>query len=189
MTQAELTLPRRSFGQTMRADVWWAQPLIVFLGLGRVCCLFDLGGVPGAKLLFRPLSFAVLFAGDFWRVAAQLVRPETALVAGLAPFFSGASRPLGAGRFSAHLLLLPRRLLQGFLGRSTGLHCRRAAQHLSRRAFVPAHHAECASLFSLSRAALSSSCSRMMSGKRSGSPIRRPERLRSGSASARWCWR
>jgi len=22
--------PRRSFGQTMRADVWWAQPLLVF---------------------------------------------------------------------------------------------------------------------------------------------------------------
>ena len=35
MTQAELTLPRRSFGQTMRADAWWAQPLLVFLGLAR----------------------------------------------------------------------------------------------------------------------------------------------------------
>ena len=34
MTHAELTLPRRSFGQTMRKDVWWAQPLAVFLGLG-----------------------------------------------------------------------------------------------------------------------------------------------------------
>ena len=26
-------LPRRSFGETMRADVWWTQPLLVFLGL------------------------------------------------------------------------------------------------------------------------------------------------------------
>ena len=26
-------LPRRSFGETMRADVWWAQPLLVFVGL------------------------------------------------------------------------------------------------------------------------------------------------------------
>src|SRR5436190_14503475 len=26
-------LPRRSFGQTMRADVWWVQPLLVFIGL------------------------------------------------------------------------------------------------------------------------------------------------------------
>src|SRR2546421_11684242 len=26
-------LPRRSFGETMRADVWWTQPLLVFTGL------------------------------------------------------------------------------------------------------------------------------------------------------------
>src|SRR5437588_11004421 len=28
------TIPRRSFGETMRADVWWLQPLLVFIGLG-----------------------------------------------------------------------------------------------------------------------------------------------------------
>src|SRR6059058_6545412 len=27
------TLPRRPFGETMRADVWWLQPLLVFVGL------------------------------------------------------------------------------------------------------------------------------------------------------------
>src|SRR5437879_7384597 len=26
-------LPRRPFGETMRADVWWLQPLLVFVGL------------------------------------------------------------------------------------------------------------------------------------------------------------
>src|SRR5437764_891802 len=26
-------LPRRSFGETMRADTWWIQPLLVFVGL------------------------------------------------------------------------------------------------------------------------------------------------------------
>src|SRR5216117_3453447 len=26
-------LPRRSFGQTMRPDIWWTQPLLVFVGL------------------------------------------------------------------------------------------------------------------------------------------------------------
>ena len=30
---AETTVPRRSFGQTMRSDVWWIHPLLVFLGL------------------------------------------------------------------------------------------------------------------------------------------------------------
>ncbi len=162
---------------------------VVFLGLGSLCCLLDLGGVPGTELLFRSLSFAVLFAGDFWRFAAQLVRPETGLVAGLAPLFSGASRPLGAGRFSAHLLLLPRRLLQGVLGRSAGLHRRRAAQHLSRRALVPAHHAECAPLFSLPRAPVHprarARCLESDVVCRSGDRAGR----RSGWASARSCWR
>src|ERR1700758_1995554 len=27
------TLPRRSFGETMRPDIWWTQPLLVFIGL------------------------------------------------------------------------------------------------------------------------------------------------------------
>src|SRR5438046_2947638 len=30
---ATSTFPRRSFGETMRADVWWTQPLLVFVGL------------------------------------------------------------------------------------------------------------------------------------------------------------
>ncbi len=34
MNGTATTLPRRSFGQTMRADIWWTQPLLVFLGLG-----------------------------------------------------------------------------------------------------------------------------------------------------------
>jgi hypothetical protein len=31
---ATSTIAPRKFGQTMRADVWWTQPLLVFLGLG-----------------------------------------------------------------------------------------------------------------------------------------------------------
>jgi len=33
MNAAETIISRRSFGQTMRADLWWIQPLLVFLGL------------------------------------------------------------------------------------------------------------------------------------------------------------
>ncbi len=33
MTSAASTLPRRSFGQTLRPDLWFTQPLFVFLGL------------------------------------------------------------------------------------------------------------------------------------------------------------
>src|SRR6266550_3979619 len=32
MSTVSAELPRRSFGETMRADVWWTQPLLVFLG-------------------------------------------------------------------------------------------------------------------------------------------------------------
>ncbi len=33
MAYANVTLTRRGFGQTMRPDAWWAQPLLTFLGL------------------------------------------------------------------------------------------------------------------------------------------------------------
>src|SRR5205814_8308730 len=66
----------------------------------------------------------------------QLVRPETGLVARLAAFFSRAVDSLGAGRISADLLLLSRRILQGVLGRSALLHRERTAQIVSRREFL-----------------------------------------------------
>ena len=31
---SEAVLPRQSFGQTRRIDLWWLQPLLVFVGLG-----------------------------------------------------------------------------------------------------------------------------------------------------------
>src|SRR6266571_3352532 len=33
MAQVETTIPPRSFGQTMRVDAWWSQPLLIFFGL------------------------------------------------------------------------------------------------------------------------------------------------------------
>src|ERR1043165_3084168 len=33
MVSTNVSLPQRSFGQTLRPDAWWAQPLLVFLGL------------------------------------------------------------------------------------------------------------------------------------------------------------
>src|SRR5207248_1573524 len=115
-------------------------------------CVFNLGGVSGRSLLFRQLCFSVLLAGAFWIFSAQLVRSETKLVAGLVNFFAGASNSLGAGRIPVDLLLLSRRVLQSILGGPARVHGGRAAQNISRRAFVPAHHAKRAPLFSVSRA-------------------------------------
>ena len=57
MTAAEATLPRRSFGQTMRADSWWAQPLVIFLGLALLSFI-----PPGRR--FRG---TIIFSGPIFR--------------------------------------------------------------------------------------------------------------------------
>src|SRR5438132_5677179 len=78
-------------------------------------CLLHLGRVSGDSLFFWQLHFSVLFAGAFWQFAAQLVRSEANLVADLVNFFAGALNSVGAGRISADLLLLSRRVLLGVL--------------------------------------------------------------------------
>src|SRR6266481_6627705 len=114
--------------------------------------LLHLGGVSGKRLFLRQLRFTVLFAGTVRRFAAQLVWAETRLVAAVASIFAGAFYSLGTRWLPAHLLLLSWRLLQSVLGRSAGMHCRRATQKLLGRAFIPADHAERASVFPLSGA-------------------------------------
>lgn len=46
------TLPRPSFGQTMRPDVWWAQPLFVFLGLSAFIVYSTWAALQGANYHF-----------------------------------------------------------------------------------------------------------------------------------------
>ena len=58
---------------------------------------------------------------------------------------------MGSGRFSPHLLLLPRRLLQSVLGRSAGLHRRRTTKRISGRELFSADHAEHSPLLPLHR--------------------------------------
>src|SRR5438128_9344476 len=73
------------------------------------------------------------------------------MVACIFAIFPGASDPVGARRIPPHLLLLPRKLLQSTMGRSSSMRRRRASRRLSRRAIVSADHSECSSIFSLSR--------------------------------------
>ena len=54
MTSAETTLPRRSFGQTMRPDLWWVQPLFVFLGLGAFVVYSTWAALQGRNYFFGP---------------------------------------------------------------------------------------------------------------------------------------
>src|SRR4029077_1090780 len=68
--------------------------------------LLDVGCVSGHALFFRKLRVAVLFAGNFRQLAAQLVRPKTNLVAKLALIFASTFNSLGARRIPSDLLLL-----------------------------------------------------------------------------------
>ena len=80
-------------------------------------------------------------------------------MAALANLLSRVVGSLGAGWISGDLLLLSRRLLQGILGGSAGMHGRRAEKKLLGRAFVPVDHAKRSSLLSLPRALLSAGSS------------------------------
>ena len=91
------------------------------------------------------------------------------------------------GAVPADLLLLPRRVLQGVLGRPAVVHRRRAATRLPGRALVSAHPAERSPLHAVPVGRGAPDSLRWTCGRRSGSPIPRRAPSRSASASARSC--
>ena len=95
--------------------------------------VFDVGRLPERALHVRPLSLAVLFAGAVRRFAARAPGTEARLVAGVAAVLAGADHPPVPRALPRHLLLLPRRVLQGVLGRSARVCRGRAARELPRR--------------------------------------------------------
>ena len=119
--------------------------------------LFHLGCLSRMQLFHRwhrsarrtAAALAVLFTGDlgstrhqFWPCVAGTAPRMVAVVHALLASPTDSALP---GRIPLHVLLLPGRLLQGVLGRSRQLRSRRAGVprwQLSRRAKVPAHHAE-----------------------------------------------
>ena len=70
-------LPRRSFGETMRADVWWTQPLLVFLGLSTFIVYSTWAAFQGTHYFFGNYVSPFYSPEIFGRFAAQLVRTET----------------------------------------------------------------------------------------------------------------
>src|SRR5262245_58085601 len=112
------------------------------------------GRVPKRALHVRPVSLALLFTGDLRRLAPRLVRSEALVVAGVRAVFAGADHPAVSGAIPVHLLLLPRRLLQGVLGGPVELRRRRAAQQLPRRAVLPAHSPKRSPVLPLHRGAV-----------------------------------
>src|SRR4026208_305570 len=55
MAEAATTaIAPRKFGQTMRPDIWWAQPLLVFLGLGAFIVYSTWAAFQGDHYVFGP---------------------------------------------------------------------------------------------------------------------------------------
>src|SRR6185503_18400013 len=83
--------------------------------------LRHLGCVAGRSLHLRAVPVALLLAGAVRQLTACLVRTQARVVAALAGVLPRPPDLAVPGTVQADLLLLPRRLLQGVLGRSAGL--------------------------------------------------------------------
>src|SRR6266516_7649907 len=90
------TVNERSRGNLPAAFVWTndARRCLVDTAASRFSRIvdfhrvFNVGGIPREPLFFWQLHLAVLFTGNFWFLAAQLVCTQTCLFAGVSHFFS-----------------------------------------------------------------------------------------------------
>ena len=114
---APLPLAPRKFLETGRTDAWWLRPVATFVALAVFVGYSTWAAFQGNHYTFGPYLSPFYSPELFGASGARLVRPEARLVAGPAALLAGAADPLGAGRIPLHLLLLPRRVLQGDVGR------------------------------------------------------------------------
>ena len=173
------------FGTTTRRDAWWAAPLAVFVGLSAFVVYATWAAFQGEHYTYGPYLSPFYSPELFGDSPHAWFGPKPAALAGLAAVLAGAAHPAVSRPLPLHLLLLPRRLLQGVLGRSAVVRRRRAAQELLRRALVSAHPAERRTASSCGSRSSSSRSSPTTCGSRSGSRTRPPARASSASASAR----
>jgi hypothetical protein len=54
MAEAEISLPPRAFGETRRADLWWAQPLLIFLVLSAFIAYATWAAFQGEHYFWGP---------------------------------------------------------------------------------------------------------------------------------------
>ena len=125
-----IPLQQRGFGETMRRDAWWGQPLLTLVVLGGFVVYATWAALQGDHYEYGPYLSPFYSPLLFGEGPHSWFGPlgKAGMVAGRAAILGGDADPLGAGRFPLHLLLLPRRLLQGVLGGSAVVRRRRAAQ-------------------------------------------------------------
>ena len=135
----------RGFGTTMRVDRWSLRPLAIALGLTA----FIVYATISAVLLIPYFGFP--YEAEGYHSPFYSHRPRRRHPARLA--LAGHPGPLGPGLLPGHLLLLPRRLLQGLLRRPAGLRRGRALHPspLRHGEPLPLHPHECPPLLPVPR--------------------------------------
>ena len=108
----------RGFGSTARRDAWWVTPLAVFIGLSLFIVYATWAAFQDAHYTYGP------YLSPFYSPELSVIRRMPGSVPSQHGFlrgfpFAGAAHPAVSRSVSRHLLLLPRRLLQGVLGRFT----------------------------------------------------------------------
>ena len=175
-----VTAVHRGFGHTSRRDTWWAAPLAVFVGFSAFVVYATWAAFQGEHYTYGPYLSPFYSPELFGDSPHAWFGPEAGWWPGVAAVLAGAADPAVPGPLPLHLLLLPRRLLQGVLGRPAVVRRRRAAHALPRRALVSADPAERPPLLPVRRDRRSSRSSPTTSGRRSGSRTRPPARVTFG---------
>ena len=117
----------QGFGTTSRRDAWWAAPSAVFVGLSLFVVYATWAAFQGAHYTFGPYLSPFYSPELFGDSPHAWFGPKPGWLARVAAVLAGAPDPAVPGALPVHLLLLPRRLLQGVLGRSAVVRRRRAA--------------------------------------------------------------
>ena len=180
----------RGYGETYRRDAWWVEPLVVFLVLGGFVVYATWAAFQNAHYTYGPY-LSPFYSPEIWGDSHHAwFGPKPAWWPALAAVLAGAAHPAVPGPLPVHLLLLPRRVLQGVLVRPDRVLGRRAARHaLPRRALVPAGAAERPPLLRLRGRAVPV---RAVLRRVAGDVVRRtrpPGSRSSASAWARSSWR
>src|SRR5580765_5812027 len=86
MAATNVPLPSRSFGQTMRPDAWWAQPLLVFVGLGAFVIYSTWAAFQGQHYYSGPY-LSPFYSPELWGSSPlRWSRPRPGWWAGRLPF-------------------------------------------------------------------------------------------------------
>ena len=149
MAQAAWPLVERRFGQTRRRDAWWVQPFVTFLGLSAFVVYATWAAFQGNHYEFGPYLSPFYSPLLFGEGAHAWFGPQPGWWPGALPFSAALLILWAPGGFRFTCYYYRGAYLQGILGGSTVVHCRRTAQTVPGGALVSLDPPERSSLLPL----------------------------------------